>query len=158
MTENSDTRIPGAKRMVLKASFMTRTSDTVSAHLQRCRTLGDTGRTQRLFPPPQAASVRPRFEPTVTPPSRVTSQTGMLPLRTPIHHPSVHVRPPDCACAKSGYRIFLNSLVSSRVALTRGKIRLVTLGTEIGARTTHGMWNCAEIIMPRADHGCGNLF
>ena len=34
------------------------------------------------------------------------------------------------------------SLVPSRIALTRGKIRLVTLGTEIGARTTHGMWNC----------------
>ena len=38
-------------------------------------------------------------------------------------------------------------LVPSRIALTRAKIRLVTLGTEIGARTTHGMWNCAEIIM-----------
>ena len=38
-------------------------------------------------------------------------------------------------------------VISCRIALTRGKIRLVTLGTEIGARTTHGMWNCAEIIM-----------
>ena len=43
--------------------------------------------------------------------------------------------------------IIISSLVPSRIALTRGKIRLVTLGTEIGARTTHGMWNCAEIIM-----------
>ena len=65
---------------------MTRTSDTVRTHLQRCRTLGEgllklcahqspyTGRTHRLFPPPQAASVRPRFEPTATPPSRATSR------------------------------------------------------------------------------------
>ena len=41
----------------------------------------------------------------------------------------------------------ISSLVPSRISLTRGKIRLVTLGTEIGARTAHGMWNCAEIIM-----------
>ena len=65
---------------------MTRTSDTVRTHLQRCRTLGEgllklcahqspyTGCTHRLFPPPQAASVRPRFEPTATPPSRVISR------------------------------------------------------------------------------------
>ena len=65
---------------------MTRTSDTVRTHLQRYRTLGEgllklcahqspyTGRTHRLFPPPQVASVRPRFEPTATPPSRVTSR------------------------------------------------------------------------------------
>ena len=65
---------------------MTRTSDTVRTHLQRCRTLGEgllklcahqipyTGRTHRLFPSPQAASVRPRFEPAATPPSRATSR------------------------------------------------------------------------------------
>ena len=65
---------------------MTRTSDTVRTHLQRCRTLVEgllklcshqspyTGRTHRLFPPPQAASVRPSFEPTATPPSRATSR------------------------------------------------------------------------------------
>ena len=65
---------------------MTSTSDTVRTHLQRCRTLGEgllklcahqspyTGRTHRLFPSPQAASVRPRFEPTATPPSRAISQ------------------------------------------------------------------------------------
>ena len=63
-----------------------RTSDTVRTHLQRCRTLGEgllklcahqspyTGRTHRLFPPPQAASVRPSFGPTATPPSRATSR------------------------------------------------------------------------------------
>ena len=66
--------------------IMTCTSDTVRTHLQRCRTLGEgllklcahpspyTGRTRRLFPSPQAASVRPRFEPTATPPSRATSR------------------------------------------------------------------------------------
>ena len=43
--------------------------------------------------------------------------------------------------------MYCTSLVPSRIALMRGKICLVTLGTEIGARTTHGMWNCAEIIM-----------
>ena len=65
---------------------MTCTSETVRTHLQRCRTLGEgllklcahqspyTGRTHRFFPSPQAASVRPRFEPTATPPSRVTSR------------------------------------------------------------------------------------
>ena len=65
---------------------MTRTSDTVRTHLQRYRTLGEgllklcahqspyTGRTHRLFPPPQAANVRPSFEPTATPPSRATSR------------------------------------------------------------------------------------
>ena len=42
-----------------------------------------------------------------------------------------------------------SSLVPSRIGLTRGKIRLVTLGTEIGARTTHGMWNCAEIMIAK---------
>ena len=65
---------------------MTCTSNTVRTHLQRCRTLGEgllklcahqspyTGRTHRLFPSQQAASVRLRFEPTATPPSRVTSR------------------------------------------------------------------------------------
>ena len=74
------------KKDGFKASLMTRTSDTVRTHLQRCRTLGEgllklcahqspyTGRTHRLFPPPQAASVRPRFEHTATPPSRATSR------------------------------------------------------------------------------------
>ena len=69
-----------AKKDGFKASLMTCTSDTVRIHLQRCRTLGEgllelcahqspyTGRTHRLFPSPQAASVRPRFEPTATPP------------------------------------------------------------------------------------------
>ena len=76
---------------------MTRTSDTVRTHLQRCRTLGEgllklcahqspyTGRTHRLFPPPQAASVHPRFEPTATSPSRATSRDVTA---TPIHHPT----------------------------------------------------------------------
>ena len=40
--------------------------------------------------------------------------------------------------------IYIPSLMPIRIALTRGKKRL---GTEIGARTTHGMWNCAEIIV-----------
>ena len=74
------------KKDGFKASLMTRTSDTVRTHLQRFRALGEgllklcahqspyTGRTHRLFPSPQAASVRPRFEPTATPPSRVTSR------------------------------------------------------------------------------------
>ena len=74
------------KKDGFKASLMTCTSDTALTHLQRCRTLGEgllklcahqspyTGRTQRLFPSPQAASVRPRFEPTATPPSLVTSR------------------------------------------------------------------------------------
>ena len=74
------------KKDGFKASLMTCTSDTVRTHLQRCRTLGEgllklcahqspyTGRTHRLFPSPQAASVRPRLEPMVTPPSRVTSR------------------------------------------------------------------------------------
>ena len=75
-----------AKKDGFKASLMTCTSDTVRTHLQRCRTLGEgllklcahqspyTGRTHRLFPLPQAASVRPRIEPTATPPSRATSR------------------------------------------------------------------------------------
>ena len=76
------------KKDGFKASLMTckLTADTVRTHLQRCRTLGKgllklcahqspyTGRTHRLFPSPQAASVHLRFEPTVTPPSRVTSR------------------------------------------------------------------------------------
>ena len=68
-----------------KTSFVTRTSDTVRTHLQCYQTLGEgvlklyalqspcTGDTQ-TFPPRQAASVRPRFEPSATPPSRVTSR------------------------------------------------------------------------------------
>ena len=98
------------KKDGFKASLMTCTSDTVRTHLQRCRTLGEgllklcahqspyTGRTHRLFPSPQAASVRPGFEPTATPPSRVTSRGC---YRSPIHHPTcartyVHRY---CACA-----------------------------------------------------------
>ena len=72
------------KKDGFKASLMTRTSDTVRTHLQRCRTLGEgllklcahqspyTGRTNRLFPLPHAATVRPSFESTATPPSRAT--------------------------------------------------------------------------------------
>ena len=79
-------RIGRLKKDGFKVSLMTRTSDTVRTHLQRYRTLGEgllklcahqspyTGRTHRLFPSPQAASVHPRFEPTATPPSRVTSR------------------------------------------------------------------------------------
>ena len=72
------------KKDGFKARSVIRTSDTVRTHLQRCRSLGEdllkpcahqnpyTGRTYRLSPPPppQAASLRPRFEPTATPPSR----------------------------------------------------------------------------------------
>ena len=74
------------KKDGFKASLMTCTSDTVRTHLQRCRPLGEgllklyahqspyTGRTHTLLPSPQAASVRQRFEPTATPPSRATSR------------------------------------------------------------------------------------
>ena len=74
------------KKDGFKASLMTCTSDTVRTHLQSCRTLSEgllklcahqspyTGRAHRFPPSPQAASVRPRFEPTATPPSRVTSR------------------------------------------------------------------------------------
>ena len=49
--------------------------DTGSFFLKLCAHQSPyTGRTHRLFPSPQAATVRPRFEPTATPPSRVTSR------------------------------------------------------------------------------------
>ena len=104
-----------------KASLMTRTSDTVRTHLQRCRTLGEgllklcahqspyTGRTHRLFPPPQAASVRPRFEPTATPPSRTTSR-GCL---------SVSACVPECvftcksACVRERVRVLVRAFSCS---------------------------------------------
>ena len=95
------------KKDGFKASLMTRTSDTVRINLQRCRTLGEgllklcahqspyTGRTHRLFPPPQAASVRRRFKPTATPPSRVTSRgyyryANPPPLTLPLSHTPMH--------------------------------------------------------------------
>ena len=93
---------------------MTRTSDTVPIHLQRCRTLGEdllklcahqspyTGRTHRLFPLPQAASVRPRFEPTATPPSRVTSRGCYRYANPPPHPRFVTYQPPRTrACRKA---------------------------------------------------------
>ena len=42
-------------------------------------------------------------------------------------------------CSTEVVGTWYRSLVPSRIALTRGKIRPVTLGTGIGARTTHGI-------------------
>ena len=101
---------------------MTRISDTVRTHLQRCRTLGEgllklcahqspyTGRTHRLFPPPQAASVRPSFEPTATPPSRATSRGCYR-----------YANPPPCFV-----RIIMRTFSSSREIFSFRKICVTT--------------------------------
>ena len=49
---------------------------------------------------------------------------SVRPVHPPKTNKKVHVRPPDCACAKSGYRIFLNVLHHASTAsfLTRDLI------------------------------------
>ena len=98
----------GLKKDGFKENLMTCTSDTVRTHLQRFRTLGEdilnlcahhspyTGRTHRPFPSPQVASVRPRFEPTATPPSRATSGGCYRYANPP---PFVHACVYACVCA-----------------------------------------------------------
>ena len=56
------------------------------------------------------------------------------------------------------YRRIVNqafSLVLSRIALT-WKIRLVKLVTEVGARTTHEMWNFVEIAIGKESEASGS--
>ena len=115
-----------AKKDGFKASLMTRASDTVRTHLQRCRTLGEgllklcahqspyTGRTHILFPPPQAASVRPSFEPTATPPSWATSR-GYYRYANPPHSCIWNSIVPPRITSWRGFRMLA---AFSRIALT----------------------------------------